>query len=426
MKNTLSALIGLFAGLVVGSAVNAAIPVGTNFWYLDPNQPYEGGTTWTGETPFKAGINWATQYSYNSTSKVSNNNPWSTTFLNEITMYRCLRFMDWGATNKSGIISWANRTSPFANQYTVSGGSAGGVNSTNGSGLAYEWMIDLCNRTNKDMWVCIPIKADDNYITNLANLVRDKLKPTLKVYVEYHNELWKGKTINGDSRNTTQYTVQMANQAGITVSTDTDTDRMFKWQVHRSSRIFVLWRNSFGTTNYNNRVRAVIAGQSANLGVGQKILSAINSSVVNPTGIRPYGYAIAPYFGRTIAGSSTLLDGNSANVWTQLDAAIDEQITKTQQNYNIFNPANIKLISYEGGQHILVNAVNPNRNANMYSRYRNRYLPGIDDYLLLFTHYTHVGAFSSGGCWGSKEFTGATATSATQKYRALQNYIQNG
>ena len=30
--------------------------------------------------------------------------------------------------------------------------------------VAYEWMIDLCNRTGKDMWITVPHVADDDYV----------------------------------------------------------------------------------------------------------------------------------------------------------------------------------------------------------------------------------------------------------------------
>ena len=58
--------------------------------------------------------------------------------------------------------------------------------------MAYEWMIDLCNRTQRDMWVCVPHFADEEYMYQLASLIREQLDPALKCYVEWSNETWNG------------------------------------------------------------------------------------------------------------------------------------------------------------------------------------------------------------------------------------------
>lgn len=39
-------------------------------------------------------------------------------------------------------------------------------------------------------WISIPHLADDDYITELANLLKDNLRPDIKVLIEYSNEVW--------------------------------------------------------------------------------------------------------------------------------------------------------------------------------------------------------------------------------------------
>lgn len=56
----------------------------------------------------------------------------------------------------------------------------------NSSGICY-W---ISKSNKKDIWINIPHAADDEYVTNLAKLIKDKLDPSLKVYVEYSNEVW--------------------------------------------------------------------------------------------------------------------------------------------------------------------------------------------------------------------------------------------
>ena len=54
-------------------------------------------------------------------------------------------------------------------------------------------MIDLCNRLQVDPWFCIPHLADDDYVRQFATMVRERLDPKLKVYVEHSNEVWNGQ-----------------------------------------------------------------------------------------------------------------------------------------------------------------------------------------------------------------------------------------
>ena len=57
-------------------------------------------------------------------------------------------------------------------------------------GAPWETLIEISNYANKDMWINIPVMADDNYVLQLSKLIKQKLKPTLNVHVEIGNELW--------------------------------------------------------------------------------------------------------------------------------------------------------------------------------------------------------------------------------------------
>lgn len=58
--------------------------------------------------------------------------------------------------------------------------------------VAYEWMIDLCNRTRCHLWITVPHVVDDDYVASLARLIRTRLSPDLQCYVEWSNETWNG------------------------------------------------------------------------------------------------------------------------------------------------------------------------------------------------------------------------------------------
>ena len=68
----------------------------------------------------------------------------------------CFRFMDWMHTNHFEIPSWEDR--PTLEHATFT------------NGVALEWMIELCNRTNVDPWFCMPHLADDDFIRRFASM----------------------------------------------------------------------------------------------------------------------------------------------------------------------------------------------------------------------------------------------------------------
>ena len=124
--------------------------------------------------------------------------PFLPEFLNFCRPFHCLRFMDWAGTNNSTEEHWKNRkSSSFYTMVAISGdpealyGPAPSPFQLKFSGgVAIELMIQLCNMLKIDPWFCIPHRATDDYIAQFARLVREKLDPSLKVYVEYSNEIW--------------------------------------------------------------------------------------------------------------------------------------------------------------------------------------------------------------------------------------------
>ena len=172
MTKTLATILAFIASPAIAFAGDdletQQMEIGTNFWDISwggpRNQPFK--TPWN---QFKL-----------------EENPWNPVFLEEIKIYTCFRFMDWTKANsverswaagKDWHKSWDTRThkdDPVQNP------------------VAYEWMIDLCNRTGKDMWITVPHVVDDDYVRSLAILIRDTLNPKLKCHVEWSNETWNG------------------------------------------------------------------------------------------------------------------------------------------------------------------------------------------------------------------------------------------
>ena len=395
--------------------------IGTNFWFL---------SDFTEERPFRGDVLWANAYDYNPKTQLSKCSPWNPVFLDEVRWYKVLRFMDWNKTNKSREKHWDNRTKPWRNQPRV------GNRGVASAGLAYEWQIDLANRIGADIWINIPLRAteplrDDTgklkrnpYVANLARLLRNKVRPELKIYIELHNEIWNSKPIHEMARyqknGTTNYGRDQARRLRIADNNATDLQNAYRWYIHQSVGIWKTFKQVFeeraNAPNWRTRVRPIVAGQNTNLGVGTNMLAYLKDPELNPPGnrIMPYAYAVAPYFQMRGAGTE----------WQRIDRSIRFVVDMVEENYKIWKRAGIKLIAYEGGQHLagpraaILNRENKNR--DMQKRY-DRLLRGLEPYLDLFTHYVHAGRFNDRWAWGAKEHTGQPMSQAP-KYRSLFRY----
>ena len=58
-------------------------------------------------------------------------------------------------------------------------------------GIAWEYIVELANTTHKDIWINVPLNATDDYVKQLAVFLKDNLKPNIKVYVGFGDEIHK-------------------------------------------------------------------------------------------------------------------------------------------------------------------------------------------------------------------------------------------
>ena len=78
-------------------------------------------------------------------------------YLSRIAPFSLLRFMDWGATNGSPVVEWADRA------------HVGDLTYATAAGVPIEVMIDLANTLHVDPWFCVPHQGE----RRLRHPVRD-------------------------------------------------------------------------------------------------------------------------------------------------------------------------------------------------------------------------------------------------------------
>jgi hypothetical protein len=236
-----------------------------------------------------------------------------------------IRYMDWMQTVGSPVVNWSDRNTSF---YQT---AAAGVN--------YEHIVALSNYTKADAWINIPVKASDDYVRNLARFLKQNLDPSLKVHVEYSNELWNG----GDQHQGT-YNLLQARQDPKYAGRGDDTGKM-AWRaadkLHNAMEIF---KQEFGGSA---RLRAEIGGFIANPYWGQWQIDYLKGKGVNLQADN-YRLAIAPY----APGSPTDLGENPGDskdvIFQKLTAFINGPIkTWIKQNKAVADANGITLDAYE-------------------------------------------------------------------------------
>lgn len=400
-----NALRSAWAILALLAAPASAMELGTNFWNPGWHKPGD---------------------CFQDVRNVTGDNPWNPQFLKEIKIYRSLRFMDWDNTNNSPRAKWSERPRKDAASQNP---------------VAYEWMIDLCNRNQSDLWVTLPHKcitrnsgdAPSDYALRVCILTKtgvdmgttslkplldrlatmtaedliksggrptcEPLDPKCKLYIEYSNETWNG------GFKQSHYCCDEGSALGLDENRWTAGFRFHAWA---AIRIFRAADLVFGPDS--GRVVKVLATQSANSWIAGQHQTVMADPKLNPWSVKATAIATAPYFGHKVPGDA---DDTTA----QLREAIKKSGRDSAKHKAIAGEAGLRLITYEGGQHVVKQARAINLHPDMFALYQE-YLREMAKYYDHFCHYAHVGQAGSGGAWGCIEFTGQDIAKA-HKYRAL-------
>lgn len=339
--------------------------------------------------------------------------------------FSLIRFMNWTATNNSRLSQWNDRaTIEHAVWSDVSMGA-----------VPLEVCIDLINRTNKDGWFCIPHLADDDYVRNMARLLRDTVNPNLRIYVEYSNELWnfQFKQTNYYKKMAGDWFTEQVSQGVYTEDKRNQTmyPQMWKLIADRSTEVMKIVREEFGDTD---RLVTVIGSQAAGPHIAKSMLEH------GDTAKHHNALAIAPYFlhshGYKKLADTTLergLDGIFEDIREELDGKNKRWI---EQNANHAKKHGLSLIAYEGGPHMVVHSqdkerdrklnalfMEANRDPRMvevyHQHYRNWKAAGGE----LYTFYSLMTFYGTWGYWGLLENMDQDYDSVP-KYRAVKEIME--
>jgi hypothetical protein len=319
-------------------------------------------------------------------------NPWNPSFLKRWQGMASLRFMDFQETNNSKQKKWSDRPKPEDATYTR-------------EGIPVELLCDLANRLESDPWFCLPHEADDEYVWEFAKLVKAKLNPQRRVYVEYSNEVWNGQFQQS----------KYAGEQGVKLGFATKPwEGAWRYTAHRSQEIFRIWEEVFGG---KERLVRVLPSQAANSHVGKEVTgwkdAGKNADVL----------AIAPYISMNIPKDGKRLTAAEVATWS-VDKFMDyvetnalpECIRWMQENQKVAAQHGLKLVCYEAGQHFvgvaggendaaltkLLHAANAHpRMQGIYQKYYAAWEAADGD---LLCHFSSVSQWSKWGSWGLLQY----------------------
>lgn len=284
---------------------------------------------------------------------------------------------------------------------------------------AWSWenIIALANILKKDMWICVLMSADSNYVIQLATMLKQQLDPNINIYVENSNEVWSGSFMAYGAYNKADATAR-----GITFDQN---------YARRTVELSNLFAQVFGANEINKRIRVVLGAQQGYSGRSDAHISYITNKYGAP---KNYIYAISPsaYFGSKNPNAT-----NPVDIAKGMTDDIKDQINNTANSAyrdNHFKRArDLQLpggcASYEGGIGLpnqananLGNQILANRTTEVADAIKYNYIEGWKNLGGgLANYFTLASSYNRYGCWGITD--DYTKPDRNYKMQALRDII---
>jgi len=338
--------------------------------------------------------------------KTYEKDPFNPDFLKRWSNMKVIRFMDWMHTNGSKISDWSDRPKP--------------TDQTQGQkGVALEYMIALCNRLHADPWFCMPHLASDDYVRNFARMVKERLEPDRRVYIEYSNECWN--FIFGQTR----YCLEQGKKLKLS---DNEFQAALRYYSQRAVEIFKIGEEVFGG---KDRLVRVLSAQGANPWTSEQVLGWQDAAK------KADALAIAPYFGYSFGDPKKADEVAQLTVEQLLEqcrAEVAKERERMAKQAAVAKKFGVKLFAYEAGQHLVGHGGAENNQKltdlffaanrhpimkDLYREYLGNWKAVGGDLIMIFSS---TGRPSKWGSWGILEYQDQDSATAP-KFQAVQEFI---
>ena len=351
--------------------------------------------------------------------------------------FNSLRFMPWQNTKLTKVSEWHQRATPQSAFYN------------HNAGMPLEVMMDLAEQSQLDPWFSMPHLASDNYYRKFAQTVKARLKPWQKVYIENSNEIWN--SIYPATHDASRKGLKLWPRGKIEMK-NPGTRRLYlalNYNAKRSREMCRIFKQQLG-----NRAVCVVSGYGSAPKMAEELMTC---PLAGGNCFKDFdAYAVAPYFGDYIARIENralvrrwAASGNNGinQLYREImngglikdpypggaiENAIQDRVVK---NVAIAKKYGVKLLAYEGGQHLLrVDGqhvirdpkvfsmfANANRNPQMaraYTKYLNAWNRAGGGMLM---HFNGIAAIDDRNYFPMLEKAGTRSP----KLNAMVNYIRS-
>ena len=345
----------------------------------------------------------------------------TTEFLSALGPFRTLRFMTMMSTNSADApFEEPGSRKEWSDRHTPADATQADVGRKRG--FAWEYVILLANMAGKDVWINVPASATDDYVRELARLLKRTLHPDLKIYIEHSNEVWNS-LFSGYHWNRAAAVAEVS--AGDSPLDSGGVNDPAVWARRRHAKrlmeISNLFREVYGEEAINTTVRPVFAHWMIRPNEYRGALAWLESHYGPPS---QYFYAVATghYFGETPREGESI-----AQIHQEMRRESDQTVNFIRAIQDVAEGFGLRFFAYEGG---------PDNGGGSRVNVGNRILanrhPGMRDLILrhlrdnwfsqgggLYMYFTLSGAYSRYGCWGLTEDIVNTNTVKFQAIREL-------
>ncbi len=316
-------------------------------------------------------------------------------------------------------------------------------------GMPYEWLIELCNETDNDLWIQVPHTCSEDLIRGLARLIAGKeshkgLKSTLRVWFEYSNEIWNGAGVYLPQYN---FAGSVASEEfGVSESELTTAQRGWAAGYLQGWALAVFEDEWAKCGQTDERLINVVSGFAMSDAYNLAQIQAVKE--INPC--LPETLAISNYFGHSATSEIYALhdwaasDGISwpESLISQSKAALQRNLYDTyaswQANARMASSEGVHLVSYEGGQHLTPVGLGHSDDTDfqkfmgflsMLQTHRVMYDLYTEHYALWTTAggrtvslFVDIGPHSYWGYWGAKKLVTETAADSA-KWKSFIDWL---
>ncbi|KAL4221680.1 hypothetical protein ACF0H5_019937 [Mactra antiquata] len=344
--------------------------------------------------------------------------PFYPPFLENIKRYSELRFMDMLHTNnhKPEPTTWSTRR--LENFHTQTGEH----------GCALEYLMQITNIVGANPWFNQPHAADDDFVTKFANMAKTELRPDVKIYVEYSNEVW-----NGIFRQ-----ASYSKQQGMALNLDShDWKAGLKYYNKRSTEVVNIWTSVFGGDS--DRIIPVWAWQTGYQDYTRQAIADLGNRTSSFKALGITGYFSCDRV--TSQSKHDITQMSAEEIRNLCKQDLPKSINDFNYYMNMSKSHNLKLLMYEGGPG-LESSRNNNATTHAISFNRNDLIGDATQDVLeawynivnsdpyntwpggLFNYFASVSTYSKYGSWGMMEYTGQDPYTSP-KYLAVHRYMHN-